>query len=88
MTEKTCEKEFVMFAIDVNAVKNAVEITGNICGSIMTGTVLGVFAPANANAFIKGAYIVGTGLVGAIVGDACGREASKQVSMICGEVEK
>lgn len=85
MTEKTCEKEFVMFAIDVNAVKTAVEITGSVCGNLVTGAVLGAFLPANANPIIKGAYVVGTGLVGAVVGEVCGKEASKQVGMLCGE---
>ena len=74
-----------MFAIDVNVVKNAAEITGNICGSLVTGTVLGALAPANVNAFIKGAYVIGSGLIGAVVGDACGKEASKQAGMLCGE---
>ena len=87
MTEKTCEKEFVMFAIDVNAVKNAAEITGSVCGNIVTGVVLGAFLPMNANAIMKGAYIVGSGLVGAVVGDACGKEASKQIGILCGKVE-
>lgn len=71
-----------MFAIDVNVVKNAAEITGNICGSLVTGTVLGALAPMNMNAFVKGAYVIGSGLIGAVVGDACGKEASKQTGMI------
>lgn len=74
-----------MFAIDVNAVKTAAEITGSICGNFVTGAVLGAFIPTNANPIIKGAYIVGSGLVGAVVGDACGKEASKQIGMLCGE---
>lgn len=87
MTEKTCEKEFVMFAIDVNAVKNAAEITGSVCGSVVTGVILGAFVPASANPIMKGAYFVGSGLIGAVVGNACGKEAGKQVGMLCGEDE-
>lgn len=73
-----------MFAIDVDAVKTAAKITGSICGNFVTGAVLGSFIPTNSNLILKGVYIVGSGLVGAVVGDVCGEEASKQIGMLCG----